>query len=60
MKICPTNALSARRDGIVDLNSASCIAAKLHGRVPYDQCSSIENTRTAEKCNSARSDSKTN
>jgi Fe-S-cluster-containing dehydrogenase component/formate-dependent nitrite reductase membrane component NrfD len=52
MKICPTNALFKRRDGIVDLNGAACIGCRAcMVACPYDQLFIDPNTRTAEKCN---------
>ena len=52
VRICPTNALFKRRDGIVDLNSASCIGCRACMEAcPYDQLFIDPNTRTAEKCN---------
>ena len=52
VRICPTNALFKRRDGIVDLNSESCIGCRACMEAcPYDQLFIDPNTRTAEKCN---------
>jgi Fe-S-cluster-containing dehydrogenase component/formate-dependent nitrite reductase membrane component NrfD len=52
MKICPTNALFKRRDGIVDLHSDSCIGCRAcMVACPYDQLFIDPNTHTAEKCN---------
>ena len=52
VKICPTNALYKRRDGIVDLNSAACIGCRAcMAACPYDQLFIDPGTRTAEKCN---------
>lgn len=52
VRICPTRALFKRRDGIVDLNSASCIGCRACMEAcPYDQLFIDPNTRTAEKCN---------
>ena len=52
LKICPTNALYKRRDGIVDLNAAACIGCRAcMAACPYDQLFIDPNTRTAEKCN---------
>ncbi len=52
VRICPTGALFKRRDGIVDLNAASCIGCRACMEAcPYDQLFIDPNTRTAEKCN---------
>jgi len=52
LRICPTNALFKRRDGIVDLHSDSCIGCRACMEAcPYDQLFIDPNTRTAEKCN---------
>ena len=52
VKICPTNALYKRRDGIVDLNGDSCIGCRsCMNACPYDQLFIDPDTRTAEKCN---------
>lgn len=52
MKICPTNALFRRPDGIVDLHGDSCIGCRAcMVACPYDQLFIDPNTRTAEKCN---------
>jgi len=52
VRICPTNALFKRRDGIVDLNAQSCIGCRACMEAcPYDQLFIDPNTRTAEKCN---------
>jgi Fe-S-cluster-containing dehydrogenase component/formate-dependent nitrite reductase membrane component NrfD len=52
MNICPTGALFRRRDGIVDLNAASCIGCRAcMAACPYDQLFIDPNTLTAEKCN---------
>jgi Fe-S-cluster-containing dehydrogenase component/formate-dependent nitrite reductase membrane component NrfD len=52
VRICPTNALFKRRDGIVDLNAASCIGCRACMEAcPYDQLFIDPNTSTAEKCN---------
>jgi Fe-S-cluster-containing dehydrogenase component/formate-dependent nitrite reductase membrane component NrfD len=52
VRICPTNALFKRRDGIVDLNPASCIGCRACMEAcPYDQLFIDPNTHTAEKCN---------
>jgi Fe-S-cluster-containing dehydrogenase component/formate-dependent nitrite reductase membrane component NrfD len=51
-RICPTGALFKRRDGIVDLNGASCIGCRACMEAcPYDQLFVDPNTHTAEKCN---------
>jgi Fe-S-cluster-containing dehydrogenase component/formate-dependent nitrite reductase membrane component NrfD len=52
MRICPTNALFKRRDGIVDLNGDACIGCRAcMAACPYDQLFIDPGTRTAEKCN---------
>jgi Fe-S-cluster-containing dehydrogenase component/formate-dependent nitrite reductase membrane component NrfD len=52
VKICPTNALYKRPDGIVDLNGEACIGCRAcMAACPYDQLFIDPNTRTAEKCN---------
>lgn len=52
VRICPTNALFRRRDGIVDLNGQACIGCRACMEAcPYDQLFIDPNTRTAEKCN---------
>jgi Fe-S-cluster-containing dehydrogenase component/formate-dependent nitrite reductase membrane component NrfD len=52
VRICPTNALFKRRDGIVDLNGESCIGCRACMEAcPYDQLFIDPNTHTAEKCN---------
>lgn len=52
VRICPTKALFKRRDGIVDLNPASCIGCRACMEAcPYDQLFIDPNTHTAEKCN---------
>jgi Fe-S-cluster-containing dehydrogenase component/formate-dependent nitrite reductase membrane component NrfD len=52
MKICPTNALFKRPDGIVDLHGDSCIGCRAcMVACPYDQLFIDPNTHTAEKCN---------
>jgi Fe-S-cluster-containing dehydrogenase component/formate-dependent nitrite reductase membrane component NrfD len=52
VRICPTKALFRRRDGIVDLNGASCIGCRACMEAcPYDQLFIDPGTRTAEKCN---------
>ncbi len=51
-RICPTNALFKRRDGIVDLHGDSCIGCRACMiACPYDQLFIDPNTHTAEKCN---------
>ena len=51
-RICPTNALFRRRDGIVDLHGDSCIGCRAcMVACPYDQLFIDPNTHTAEKCN---------
>jgi Fe-S-cluster-containing dehydrogenase component/formate-dependent nitrite reductase membrane component NrfD len=51
-RICPTNALFKRRDGIVDLQGDACIGCRAcMVACPYDQLFIDPNTRTAEKCN---------
>ncbi len=51
-RICPTNALFKRRDGIVDLNGSACIGCRACMEAcPYDQLFIDPNTHTAEKCN---------
>ena len=53
-RICPTNALFKRRDGIVDLHGDSCIGCRACMEAcPYDQLFIDPNTHTAEKCNFA-------
>jgi Fe-S-cluster-containing dehydrogenase component/formate-dependent nitrite reductase membrane component NrfD len=52
VRICPTNALYRRRDGIVDLDADSCIGCRACMiACPYDQLFIDPNTHTAEKCN---------
>ena len=52
VRICPTNALFKRRDGIVDLHGESCIGCRACMEAcPYDQLFIDPNTHTAEKCN---------
>ena len=52
VRICPTNALFKRRDGIVDLNAQRCIGCRACMEAcPYDQLFIDPNTHTAEKCN---------
>src|SRR5207249_2061887 len=52
VRICPTNALFRRRDGIVDLHGDSCIGCRAcMVACPYDQLFIDPNTHTAEKCN---------
>jgi Fe-S-cluster-containing dehydrogenase component/formate-dependent nitrite reductase membrane component NrfD len=49
--ICPVNALSKRRDGIVDLDRDACIGCRacMQG-CPYDAIYLNEDTGSAEKC----------
>jgi Fe-S-cluster-containing dehydrogenase component/formate-dependent nitrite reductase membrane component NrfD len=52
VRICPTNTLYRRRDGIVDFNQESCIGCRACMEAcPYDQLFIDPNTHTAEKCN---------
>src|SRR5437899_3227931 len=52
VRICPTNALFKRRDGIVDLRGDACIGCRAcMVACPYDQLFIDPNTHTAEKCN---------
>ncbi len=52
IKICPTNALFKRDDGIVDFDNASCIGCKSCMQAcPYDAIYIDEETNTAAKCN---------
>jgi len=51
-RICPTNALFKRPDGIVDLHGDVCVGCRAcMVACPYDQLFIDPNTRTAEKCN---------
>src|SRR5712664_3803615 len=51
-RICPTNALFKRPDGIVDLDGDVCIGCRAcMVACPYDQLFIDPNTHTAEKCN---------
>ena len=51
-RICPTNALFKRYDGIVDLRSDVCIGCRAcMVACPYDQLFIDPDTHTAEKCN---------
>ena len=51
-RICPTNALFKRYDGIVDLRGDVCIGCRAcMVACPYDQLFIDPNTHTAEKCN---------
>src|SRR5437867_2968613 len=51
-RICPTNALFKRSDGIVDLHNDACIGCRAcMVACPYDQLFIDPNTHTAEKCN---------
>jgi Fe-S-cluster-containing dehydrogenase component/formate-dependent nitrite reductase membrane component NrfD len=52
VRICPTNALFKRLDGIVDLNGQACIGCRACMEAcPYDQLFIDPGTHTAEKCN---------
>ncbi|MHB8293863.1 MAG: 4Fe-4S dicluster domain-containing protein, partial [Acidimicrobiales bacterium] len=52
VKICPTNALFHRDDGIVDFNDSNCIACKsCMNACPYDAIFINPETHTANKCN---------
>jgi Fe-S-cluster-containing dehydrogenase component/formate-dependent nitrite reductase membrane component NrfD len=52
VRICPTNALFRRSDGIVDLDGGLCIGCRAcMVACPYDQLFIDPNTHTAEKCN---------
>jgi Fe-S-cluster-containing dehydrogenase component/formate-dependent nitrite reductase membrane component NrfD len=52
VKICPTQALFKRDDGIVDFDSDRCIGCKSCMQAcPYDAIYIDENTHTAAKCN---------
>ncbi|MBI2243616.1 MAG: polysulfide reductase NrfD [Nocardioides sp.] len=52
VKICPTNALFKREDGIVDFDGSSCIGCKSCMQAcPYDAIYIDEDTHTAAKCN---------
>lgn len=52
VKICPTQALFKRDDGIVDFDSERCIGCKSCMQAcPYDAIYIDENTHTAAKCN---------
>jgi Fe-S-cluster-containing dehydrogenase component/formate-dependent nitrite reductase membrane component NrfD len=52
VKICPTQALFKREDGIVDFDSDRCIGCKSCMQAcPYDAIYIDENTHTAAKCN---------
>ncbi|WP_148571372.1 4Fe-4S dicluster domain-containing protein [Nocardioides caldifontis] len=51
-KICPTNALFTRDDGIVDFDSGACIGCKSCMQAcPYDAIYIDDDTKTAAKCN---------
>src|SRR6266851_329987 len=51
-RICPTNALFKRPDGIVDLHGDVCVGCRACMiACPYDQLFIDPNTHTAEKCN---------
>jgi Fe-S-cluster-containing dehydrogenase component len=52
VKICPTQALFKRDDGIVDFDNERCIGCKSCMQAcPYDAIYIDENTHTAAKCN---------
>ncbi len=52
VRICPTNALFKRDDGIVDFDSDQCIGCKSCMQAcPYDAIYIDANTNTAAKCN---------
>ncbi|UOT05732.1 polysulfide reductase NrfD [Rhodococcus opacus] len=52
VKICPTQALFKRDDGIVDFDNERCIGCKSCMQAcPYDALYIDENTHTAAKCN---------
>lgn len=52
VKICPTNALFTRDDGIVDFDKDSCIGCKSCLQAcPYDAIYIDDDTKTAAKCN---------
>ena len=52
VKICPTQALFKREDGIVDFDNERCIGCKSCMQAcPYDAIYIDENTHTAAKCN---------
>jgi Fe-S-cluster-containing dehydrogenase component/formate-dependent nitrite reductase membrane component NrfD len=52
VKMCPTQALFKRDDGIVDFDSDRCIGCKSCMQAcPYDAIYIDENTHTAAKCN---------
>ncbi len=52
IKICPTNALFKRKDGIVDFDNTACIGCKSCMQAcPYDAIYIDEETHTAAKCN---------
>ncbi|MBF4160920.1 4Fe-4S dicluster domain-containing protein [Nocardioides acrostichi] len=52
VKICPTQALYKRDDGIVDFDNERCIGCKSCMQAcPYDAIYIDENTHTAAKCN---------
>lgn len=52
VKICPTNALFKRDDGIVDFDGSACIGCKSCLQAcPYDAIYIDDDTHTAAKCN---------
>ena len=52
VKICPTQALFKREDGIVDFDNSRCIGCKACMQAcPYDAIYIDEDTHTAAKCN---------
>ncbi len=52
VKICPTQALYTRKDGIVDFDNERCIGCKSCMQAcPYDAIYIDKNTNTAAKCN---------
>jgi Fe-S-cluster-containing dehydrogenase component len=52
VKICPTQALFKREDGIVDFDNSRCIGCKSCMQAcPYDALYIDEDTHTAAKCN---------
>ncbi len=52
VKICPTQALFTREDGIVDFDNSRCVGCKACMQAcPYDAIYLDANTNTAAKCN---------